>query len=601
MMRKDTFSNFLSGTTKHPRFNQHQVNTFIEFMRDDDVVKSDQLVEVNDNLGNKLETELLIVDDVTDTVMDDVDNSVTSAPAIENIVNNRKEPVKVSPFDFIAETCHSYDDDDEATESNNEITDYELDGDNDSFVRLVDDEKQNVDDWLPDVDPRVGVTMHDYPAYGNLAARVGFYREKWDVLSSYKQIPKRVRDEIMLHAKKCISDKEYGSDWASVIRTPSTRIELTEEECEGEDPYVPVRDEIVRDRKFLGDNIDSSVLVMNSSWSMALVPNLDSELERRVLDSLESAIPDELFPKAGGNGNGGVDEKEVREINHNCTWIDDLRRNGRVGCANGAADNRQPMRRTCSVALSDIYNISDPVNESEVGRKVMKMYVYTCREMPVDRWMSRPLSNMEYAAMLIIWMKCWPYLPRVSRKHPPTACQYCIYQRVLQKYMGFHRDNFVRQDLMDLADEKNGEIGEGETWAGVPNSQVRGSAVIVYSMGNCPMKMIFKKMSARAGADQKKDVYEVEPTFCFRFEKGWICILDCIDDLLMLHSMTFVGVKTCTVENRDEWVRVAMVIRLLETEREFYSDTSTMRLDGECMKHEGKDKTTSDVCRSVFT
>ena len=245
---KDTFSNFLSGTTKHPRFNQHQVNTFVEFMRDDDVVKSDQLVEVNDNLGNKLETGLLIVDDVTDTVMDDVDNSVTSAPAIENIVNNRKEPVKVSPFDFIAETCHSYDDDDEATESNNEITDYELDGDNDSFVRLVDDEKQNVDDWLPDVDPRVGVTMHDYPAYGNLAARVGFYREKWDVLSSYKQIPKRVRDEIMLHAKKCISDKEYGSDWASVIKTPSTRIELTEEECEGEDPYVPVRDEIVRDR-----------------------------------------------------------------------------------------------------------------------------------------------------------------------------------------------------------------------------------------------------------------------------------------------------------------------------------------------------------------
>jgi len=64
--------------------------------------------------------------------------------------------------------------------------------------------------------------------------------------------------------------------------------------------------------------------------------------------------------------------------------------------------------------------------------------------------------------------------------------------------MGEHRDNFVRQDLKDLADPKgDGELNERGTWAGVENSQVKGSAVIVYLMGNCPMRMIFSKLSAR--------------------------------------------------------------------------------------------------------
>jgi hypothetical protein len=222
--------------------------------------------------------------------------------------------------------------------------------------------------------------------------------------------------------------------------------------------------------------------------------------------------------------------------------------------------------------------------------------------MKADCWMSRPLTNVEYAAMLVIWMKCWPYLPKESQKHTPTVCQYCIYQYVLDKHMGEHRDNFDHEDLCLLANDENAELPEDGTWAGVHNSQVKGTAVIVYSMGNCPMMMVFSKLSVKGGTYQVKDMYEVEPTFCFRFEKGWICILDCIDDLLMLHSMKFEGVKECkTSGNRDEFMRVALVIWLLRTKGQFYTDTSTLRLTGKSLKYASEQCTPSGISRSVYT
>jgi hypothetical protein len=62
--------------------------------------------------------------------------------------------------------------------------------------------------------------------------------------------------------------------------------------------------------------------------------------------------------------------------------------------------------------------------------------------------------------------------------------------------MGKHRDNFHRPDLKLLADNKKAKLPEKGTWA---------SAVIVYSMGkNCPMKMMFSRLSPGGGAYQKK-------------------------------------------------------------------------------------------------
>lgn len=401
----------------------------------------------------------------------------------------------------------------------------------------------------------------------------------------------------MDHARKCLEDRNYSESWASTLSTPLTYMELTDEECFGDEPYMDARDEVVRERKFPGVNMSPNISAMNGSWSMALRPNLDDRLEREILERVENSIPSEIYPVSDESGN--VDVDRVLRANHDLPWLDDLRRYMSEGCANGAENNRQPVRRTVSVVLGCEYDIKDPVHSGEEKRKVLDMHVYTCREMPPDAWMSRPMTNMEYAAMMIIWSKCWPYLPRFSRMNPPNCFQYCIYQRVLRKQMGKHRDNFHRRDLKILSDSRDAKLPENGTWTGVRNSQVKGSAVIVYSMGNSPMYMMFSRLSAGGRADQEKEEYVVEPTFCFRFERGWICILDCIDDLLMMHSLTFEGIKESG--NPDENVRVAMVIRLLGTVGQFYCDTATMRLTGQSLKYAGKDKTPSGVTRNVYT
>ena len=197
-------------------------------------------------------------------------------------------------------------------------------------------------------------------------------------------------------------------------------MELSDIECDGVEPYVESRDQIVRDRQFLGDNMDPNSSAMNSSWSIALRPNLDDKLEREILLQLEERLPRELFPVADEGEH--VDVDRVLCMNHDLPWLDDLRRYGKnVGCANGAVDNRQPVRRTVSIVYSEEYKIEDPINDGERERKVLDMNVYTCREMPPDAWMTRPMTNLEYAAVMSIWWKCWPYLPIHSRRRGPTA------------------------------------------------------------------------------------------------------------------------------------------------------------------------------------
>ena len=108
-----------------------------------------------------------------------------------------------------------------------------------------------------------------------------------------------------------------------------------------------------------------------------------------------------------------------------------------------------------------------------------------------------------------------------------------------------------------------------------------GSDVIVVSYGNCPMKMCFKVMNSQGGAQQDTSTYEVEPTFCYEIKVEYIVVLDGISDILMLHKLTFVGLKL--EGNPNTLVRAAMVIRQLSNMQQFYTDTSTLRLSKELL------------------
>ena len=83
---------------------------------------------------------------------------------------------------------------------------------------------------------------------------------------------------------------------------------------------------------------------------------------------------------------------------------------------------------------------------------------------------------------------------------------------------------------------------------------------------------------------QDRKFYQRKPTLSFKFGVGYICILDCIDDMIMLHEMTFEGL---ILDGDDKkLVRVAMVIRTLDCVQEFYTDTSTLRLPEDLLKFE---------------
>ena len=86
------------------------------------------------------------------------------------------------------------------------------------------------------------------------------------------------------------------------------------------------------------------------------------------------------------------------------------------------------MRRTVSVTVKEAATISSP-RKDEIGRETTKLHAYTCREMPADKWMCRPATNLEMAAVMLIWKEAWPYLSKPSRVKPPNGWQYCIYQK----------------------------------------------------------------------------------------------------------------------------------------------------------------------------
>ena len=96
--------------------------------------------------------------------------------------------------------------------------------------------------------------------------------------------------------------------------------------------------------------------------------------------------------------------------------------------------------------------------------------------------------------------------------------------------------------------------------------------------------MLESKHRYDVGQDRK--FYLRKPTLSFKFGVGYICILDCIDDMTMLHEMTFEGLILDGDEKK--LVRVAMVIRTLDCVQEFYTDTSTLRLPDEMLKFESK-------------
>ena len=208
---------------------------------------------------------------------------------------------------------------------------------------------------------------------------------------------------------------------------------------------------------------------------------------------------------------------------------------------------------------------------------MISLYCYPNTECPTNKWMCRPLNNMDYAQMITVWAYMWSYGTEETRKSPPNGIQQLMYHKVLNKKMGFHRDNFKNNVMTNL---ENGTVpwGDHPTVGGSGNSQIHGTSVIVFTRGNCPMKMIFKYPSLNGSATQEKKWYVTSPSFQMKMDDWGFTVLDPVDDMLMLHSVEFEE-----DDGNEEHFRIAWVYRYLKVVHDFYVDSCTIRRDKQMM------------------
>ena len=219
----------------------------------------------------------------------------------------------------------------------------------------------------------------------------------------------------------------------------------------------------------------------------------------------------------------------------------------------------------------------EPGEEEGDGKHVISLYSYPNTECPNNKWMCRPANNMDYAQLLKNWAYMWSYGTEETRRRPPNGIQVLLYHKVLNRKMGFHRDNFGT-NVMNRLETGRLPWGENPKVCGSNNSQIHGTSVIVLTRGNCPMKMMFKYPTLNRHVSQDTKWYITSPSFQMEMDDGWISVLDPIDDMLMLHSVVFED-----DDGNEEHIRIAWVYPYLEVVHDFYVDTCTIRRNNSMM------------------
>jgi hypothetical protein len=149
--------------------------------------------------------------------------------------------------------------------------------------------------------------------------------------------------------------------------------------------------------------------------------------------------------------------------------------------------------------------------------------------------------------------------------------------------IGWHRDNYDRGGALGRMLRMEEPFKESTT-CGIGNSQKDGWDLCdSVFLGNCPMYVCFKFkcLDPRFGPKQLKSQYKICPTYTFRCGLGWISILDCIDDVYMMHALTFDKIET--VDSFMD-VRGGLVLRTGKNWQSFYVDTSTIPLQDSSVK-----------------
>jgi hypothetical protein len=260
-----------------------------------------------------------------------------------------------------------------------------------------------------------------------------------------------------------------------------------------------------------------------------------------------------------------------------CNELDDIhvmkRGMGEERIRLNSSEYAQPRRISWSVELGDTY-----VNEA-TGLRVRDLFCYGQSYRKKDDWKARSMPKEIFTLGLHLWYAAFSNLSAISRVCPPTSCQLLIYHSYFAGKMGFHRD--VKIPGVDMNNPKG--------YCQDNNSQIRGSSVLIYTVGD-PMLFSFKKSTAESKgtkAAKKESDAEKNKIISVSLNDGDLLVLDPRDDETYTHATRF---ESKNNPNKELHVRMAFVYRWVSNVQPFWVDGPN-KFGLFCSKEEGdKDK-----------
>jgi hypothetical protein len=158
----------------------------------------------------------------------------------------------------------------------------------------------------------------------------------------------------------------------------------------------------------------------------------------------------------------------------------------------------QPRRISWSLVLNPptLYNIPAAPPHEEMFLRTM--YTYSQSYRPMTDCCSVPMPLPVFQLGVFLWRAAYPYLSNISQVGPPTGCQLMVYHEAFGGKVGRHRDNGLVQN------GKGCRTGNTED----ENSQIRGSDVISYSVGDAMDFILSRPPEGKKPGNTKKKDYK---------------------------------------------------------------------------------------------
>ena len=366
-------------------------------------------------------------------------------------------------------------------------------------------------------------------------------------------------------------------------------------------------------------------------------------IDEKVQQDLHACIPNELIPRADDTVEtlfARLSESDYFDVMPVLQGGNGGKKGSKKRVDLNDTDYSMPRRKTWSVLVRGEHFDAD-------HDRVRTMYLYSSSQLEPKDWQTEPMPMPVFIFGVHIFhgLRNHGMLSPASMHSPPNACQVLFYYGAFVPHLSRHKDNFTvreflevmrhcfmpqpeglhegdvrepRVDVEKLVADAKRKIASGEC-AGTPqsgsaNSQLIGSDVLVYSMGNVDMdfRLCFPPKGDRLEASLRE--YDITPSYTFPLGPGTVFVFRGLDDFLFAHetSMDYQidwYPKVNPSRNPQHFYRIAFVYRWLELQRDFFAETDCMKVpremrdrqkEKEAAERRGKAKRKSDELRGPF-